>query len=258
MTEQTRALVPQPQRELTLSTWEMLAAVGEAVYKARTFGVSSPQEASIKMLPAYEHAIPLSSALSTVYIIENKPTLAPKLLWAKVIANPDFGGYEERRLVDKQGNFHGWEITLKRKSGLRATRRFTLDDARRIIASERTGKKLAEKSNWQNYPEQSCYWRTLGFVIDVVFSDVAQGIYTADALGAEVSPEGDIITGDWAVEEPTSSPPPSPTEPEVTLDALLERFGAEAILEANEGKIPATEEECVAVLSKLEAGNAAG
>jgi hypothetical protein len=200
-----------PYSILTPTVWDMINSVAKRTEDSRDYGQREAQIA-IKMAVAHEHGIPITSALSSVYVIDNKPTLAPKLVWAKIVVHSDFAGFEEKRLTDGNGGFYGWEITLKRKNGMQATRRFTMDDARRIIVN-RDGKTLAEKDNYKNYAEQVCYWRAMGFVEDVVFPDVGQGLYPSDALGADITPDGDVInTATWT--EVTESPPQTPPKNE--------------------------------------------
>lgn len=261
---ETKALVPY--RPLTPDVWQMIMAIGEATKESRQFGVFRPEEAAIKMLVAYEHNIPLTSALSTVYIIDNKPVFAPVLMWAKILNCPDFGSYQEQRLEDKGGAFLGWEMTLSRKSGLSATRRFTLDDARRVQVN--ASKRLIDKDNWKNYPEDVCYWRVMERCAKVVFADVVAGIYGADELGADISPDGDVIDSPgWTTVDPTtpqqkSNDSPTKTNGDstqtdsfTTVDQLLALWAPDMIMNANGGKIPATSEECLAVAEKLEASN---
>ena len=242
---QIRALVPL--RTPTPVVWDLILSIGQTAHQARTLGVNTANEAAIKMLVAYEHGIPLTSALSTVYVIDNKPCLAPVLMWAKILAHPDFDSYQEKRLEQNGGAFAGWEITLKRKSGLQATRRFTLAQAEQIITR---GKRLIDKDNWQNYPEDVCYWRTIERAIKVVFGDVAQGLYGADELGADITPDGNIIEAEtWTISTATANTKFS------TLEALMEQWTPDQIMEANEGRIPGTMEECQQVAEKLEAAN---
>ena len=195
------------------------------------------------MLTAFEHNIPLTSALSNVYVIEGKPVLAPVLLWGKALAHPDFGGYEEERL-ERNGAFHGWKITLWRKSGVKATRQFTLDDAQRV--------GLINKTNWKNYPEDVCYWRVIGRVVKAVFADVTQGIYGADELGASITPEGDVIDADpWNVV--SMSTPSEPAAPRIDMGYLVDNWGVDLILEVNGGNIPNTQKEIAGVCAMLRA-----
>jgi len=219
----------------------------------------------MKMLVAWEHGVPVTSALSTVYIIDKKPSIAPKLTWAKIVGHPELAEYKEERLTSA-GKFYGWKITLRRTNGVQAMRRFTLDDAKRA--------ELLSKANWRHYPEQVCYWRALGYVQDVVFADVSQGLYRPEELGAEVDESGEPVATLYTAREESAagvpkaivtasdgiSVPSQPivteeaiTRPLLTLEQLLEQWPAEQIVAINEGRIPATSEECQAVKEKLEA-----
>ena len=206
MSEKAIAVIHSP---LTPTVWDMINSIAKKAEASRDYGQREAQIA-IKMAVAYEHRIPLTSALSSVYVIEDKPSLSPQLIWAKILIHPDFDGYEEERL-EKDGKFYGWEITLKRKNGVQATRRFTMDDANRIIATK-DGKTLAQKSNWQNYPEDVCYSRTMARAQKAVFADVTQGLYAADELGADITPDGEVVdAATWTVvaESPPQTPPKS-------------------------------------------------
>jgi hypothetical protein len=264
---QTKALtVAQP---LTPQTWQMIMAIAEATKESHQFNTHHAEEVAIKMLVAYEHGVPLTSALSSVYVINNKPTLAPILMWAKVLVHPEFAGYEETRLEEK-GAFFGWELTLKRQKPngvtVEATRRFTMDDAQRV--------GLANKDNWQNYPEDVCFWRVKARTIKVVFADVSQGLYGSNELGADITPDGDVIIDTtWDVKPAELAPIPQEESGDknrdksgdksqdktldnsfVTVGALLSLWTPDMIMNANEGKIPASEQECLDVAEKLSEG----
>jgi hypothetical protein len=279
----SKALATRPSLP---EVWQTIQSISPIVEASRLFGLRQ-EEVSMKMLVAWEHGVPLTSAMSTVYIIDSKPSLAPKLVWGKVLAHPDFGSYAETRL-EEDGQFRGWEITLSRKNGTQATRRFTLDDARRIVVKVKNGKTqyLVDKSNWQNYPENMCYWRAIGYAIDAVFADVAQGLYRPEELGAEVNADGEVIEGQFSVAPvaaaPTPAPlptfapapalapvktqpvapvtaptPPAPTPPpapaELTIAGLLALgYTPQQIMEANDNRLPGTTAECEAVKAKLE------
>jgi hypothetical protein len=96
----------------------------------------------------------------------------------------------------------------------------------------------------------------------VVFPDVMGGMKRADELGANISPEGDVLEGQWQAAPTPASMPSQPSAIEahnqaLTLDDLVLRFSAEAVLVANEGKIPGTIEELEAVEKKLVQAGAA-
>ena len=67
----------------------------------------------------------------------------------------------------------------------------------------------------------------------------------ADELGAAITAEGDVIEGNWQLY--TEQPPVK-----ITLDTLVAQYGVDAILAANDGKIPANDNEVLVIAQKLE------
>lgn len=255
----TTAIVKQ---ELNMNTWSMIQEIALSAKNSAKLNLFRSEEAAIKMLVAWENGLPLTSAFGNVYIINNIPALSPKAIWAKVIVHPEFAGYKEEILTDAKGGFLGYKITLKRKNGVEATRQFTLEDAKRA--------KLDTKDNWQSYPQNMCFWRACSFVEDVVFPDVTMGVVTADALGADLTPDGNVIDAVWT-QTPASAPQNGATgqsaqapqttmstvatvDPSTLLNELVQKYGAEKVLIANEGRIPATMEDLQATRVKLEKG----
>ncbi len=201
-------------RQLTPDAWGMVQSVGELAYKSRAFGLKQ-HEGAVKMAVAYEFGLPVTTALSSVYVIDNKPVMAPKLLWAKAQAHPAFESYEEKRL-EKSGKFEGWRITIKRKGMPPISRDFTMTQAAKV--------GLTNKDNWKNYPEDVCYWRAIDRTLHVAFADVCMGLYAADELGMEINPEGDVIDAQW------QSVPPIEDKPR--LQDMIDEYGADAVLSA--------------------------
>ena len=241
--EPGRALVVA--RQATPEIWQMLTTIASSAYKSRNLGVTSEAEAAMKMLTGHEVGLPPMASLRAIYIVKNKAAIVPKAAWALIIGHPDFAGVVEERLTDDKDRFVGYAITLKRKNGMQARRQFTLSDATRA--------GLADKDNWKAYPEHCCYWRAMSFVQDTVFPDVGMGLYRADELGANITPEGYVVEGEWAT---VPIPPPTPTAPVVTLDQLVEKHGADAVMAAAGGRIPATTEEVLAAAAALEGQDA--
>jgi hypothetical protein len=62
---------------------------------------------------------------------------------------------------------------------------FTMEDARRA--------NLTGKGTWKQYPQMMCYWRAVGILCRVLFSDLTAGVHSAEELGAEINEEGDVI-----------------------------------------------------------------
>jgi hypothetical protein len=231
------------KQDLQPTTWAMIQTIATSAKASGKLGLFKQEEAEIKMLTAWENGLPLTSAFQTVHVINNVPALSPKAIWGKIVISPEFAGYEEEQLLDSKGAFLGYKITLKRKNGIVATRQFTLEDAKRA--------NLNTKDNWVMYGQAMCYWRAQGFVQDVVFPDITLGMVRADALGAMVTTEGDVVEGSWSVIEQKKPTQPSDPNPAVVLNDLIAQYGAEKILAVNDGKIPSTLQEMVTVAANL-------
>ncbi|MDF2732662.1 MAG: hypothetical protein K0S92_1295, partial [Desertimonas sp.] len=80
----------------------------------------------------------------------------------------------------------GATVTGKRcDDGSDMTITFTIEDARRA--------GLANKQTWKNYPQMMCWWRAVGILCRVHFSDVTLGLMSVEELGADIDQEGNVI-----------------------------------------------------------------
>lgn len=80
---------------------------------------------------------------------------------------------------------------------------FTIEDAQRA--------GLAGKGTWKNYPQMMCYWRAVGLLCRMLFSDVTLGVMSAEELV-----DGEVIEADHV--------PAGPREPEPLSEENLARF----------------------------------
>jgi hypothetical protein len=179
----------------------------------------------------------LTAAFEFIVVIENKPTLNPRGALALILASPECAGVEIKDSPD------ACEVTMKRKNGFTYTTRWTLDDAKKAGL-------VKAGSGWEKYPGNMLRWRTIGYCADVVFPDVLGGLKRADEFGANLDAAGNVVDGQWsAVPTPTMTalqPETAPvvvTPATITLQQLVDQFGAEAIMAANDGRIPATQNE---------------
>lgn len=225
----TNALTIKP---LTPSTWAMIESIAPAMHSSRLFGVNSPQQAMAIMLKGYELGLSLTAAFEFIQVVQGKPTLSPRGALALILQHPELDGI---KIEDKKDSCSVW---MKRKNGFEYTLEFTIADA------EKAG-VIKPDSGWSKYPANMLRWRAVGFCADVVFPDVIGGMKRADEMGADITPEGDVIEGNWQVytEQPKEAN---------LLEILMAQYPVEKILEANDGKIPATDEEVKAVALKLE------
>lgn len=241
---QTRALVPAPQ--LTPQVWEMISAIGPAMHKARLFGVSNPEQAMAIMLKGYELGLSLTAAFEFVQVIQGHVGLSPRGCLALIQQSPLCTGLQIEDHTDGKGNPTSCTVTMSRGEFTYSVT-VTMDDAQRAGL-------IKPGSGWEKWPANMLRWRAVGFCADVVFPDIIGGMKRTDELGADVTPDGDTVTIDteWTVTTP--EPAKAQEAGFDTIEALLEMWGPEEIMSANEGKIPATAEECKVVAERLSNG----
>jgi len=235
--EKTNAIVPIEHRELTPKIWQMISQMAPVMWKSRLFGVVSQEAAAAIMLKGYELGLSITASFEFIHVIQGKPGLSPRGALALLHSHPDIDKVEIKRLVDEAGNYIGHSCTIRRKNGFEYTAQVTLEDAKKAGL-------IKPDSGWTKYPEQMCMWRAVGFASDVAAPDITAGMTTImkmpEELGIAINDSGEVI-----------EVKPVEQKPQITLDQLLERFDPVAIMEANNGKIPATQEEVESVLSIL-------
>ena len=190
------------------------------------------------MLKGHELGLQLAASFEFVVVIQDKPSLIPRGALALILNSSEYAGMT----IDDQRNDKGQPVacvvTMKRKNGFSYTVTYTMEDA-----------KLADLvkpgSGWAKYPANMLRWRSIGYCADVVFPDVIGGLKRADELGADITPDGDVIQGTWSKVEL------KPQEPQITLNELIAKYGAQAILLINSNTIPSTPEQIKEVAEKL-------
>ena len=226
------------------------------------FGVSE-QQAAIIMLKGHELGIGLTAAFEFIDVIDGKPSIKPKGAIALIQQSGELAEMRISEGQDAAGHPNVCTVWMKRKNGFEFEASFTIEDAKRAQLIKANGA-------WEKYPANMLRWRAIGYVADIVFPDVIGGMYRPEELGAIVDVDGAVIDEMPAQEriidampaQPAQSPPPvietptaqAPTIKAPTFQELIEKYGPEAILSANDGRIPATNDELIAVERKLEAG----
>ena len=250
-----RALVP-----VSAETWQVIQSVAPVAQASRMFSVTQEQ-AAVVMLKGHELGLGLASAFEYIHVIDNKPSISPKGALALIHRSGVLASLKIEDKVDDQGNPSSCRVTMKRKNGFEYSVTFTMDDARRADV-------VKGKSGWEKYPANMLRWRAVGYCADIVFPDVVGGLYRPDELGSDTDADGEPIQ--WKVIEtvkaaPTATAPspvqataptemPTPQVTELTIQDILNAgFSAEQIMVANEGRIPATSEDCQRVMEKLNA-----
>lgn len=261
----------------TQESWNTILAMAPTIAGARMFGLTQEQVA-VLMVVADELNIGRGIALNGLLFAIDTPT-GKKVALSAACANAliQKSGKVQVQItdhVDAQGNPTGCTVHMKRTdNGNEYTATFTIQDAQRINdADVAAGRKtpLLSKSNWQSYPADMYFSRAYMRCARRVAADIIANMYTPEELGWDTDNEGAPIPSPVVVTTPlpaiaAPTPPPPPIPPaapqaqqpaaEMTVaDILNAGFSAEQIVVANEGRIPASSEDCVKVLAKLQAG----
>ncbi len=243
--ENNTSLALASNREITPQVWQMISQMAPVMHRSRLFGVSSEEQAAAIMLKGYELGLSITASFELIHVVQGKPGLSPRGALALLHNSPEIEAIKITRLAPG-GTFLGYECTMKRRNGFEYTARWTMDDAKRAGL-------IKPDSGWTTYPENMCMWRAVGFCSDMVAPDITAGMTgmmkAPEMYGVAIDDQGEVI-------EATAQPDPIPTQaaPAITLDDLCNMFGAEAVLVANEGKIPATDADVQAVANKLAGG----
>lgn len=258
----TTAIVPY--RELNRDIWTMIQSVAPSMKESRLFGVATDAQAIAIMAKGFELGLSLTASFEFIMVIEGKPALIPRGALALILNSPML---EKLDIKDEKD---GCTVTMKRKDGIEYTSRFTIEDAKKAGL-------VKDGSGWAKYPGNMARWRAIGFCADVVFPDVLGGLKRADELGADLTADGMVIEGSWtnggsqpapalpSADLPLAAnhskkstpdvlyvaPATAPADPMKMLNDLIAKHGAEAVVVANQGKIPSTLEEIGAVALKL-------
>lgn len=235
------ALVPtRGVREVSPNIWQMIWDMAPVMYASRLFGVSSKEQAAAIMLKGYELGLSITASFEFVQVVQGRPSLSPRGALALLHNAPEIAEISIRRLADGDA-FVGYQCTIERRNGFSHTSQFTMLDA--INAGV-----VKANSGWANYPENMCLWRAIGFCADVVAPDITAGMTTLmkapEQYGVALSDAGEIIDV-----TPVTRPV---TATVYDLDALVTQYGAEAVLVASNGSIPATDAEVAAVAAVLQ------
>lgn len=250
----TTALATRQQLNPTI--WETITAVAPVMKDSRLFGVTTTEQAMAIMAKGFELGLTLTAAFEFIQVIQSKPALSPRGALALVMQSGMLESLKIEDLKDSAGQPSACRVWMKRNNGFEYTAEFTMDDARRADLIKPGGA-------WQTYPANMLRWRTIGYVIDVVFPDVTGGMKRADEFGATVDTAGNVIDSTWTpVTSAPSAPIGAPGQGPVvmntpaagpTLQDLVNQYGPEAVMEANGGKIPATDDEVAYVAGVLAA-----
>lgn len=249
----TTALAVRVPQQLNGDIWQTITAVAPVMKDSRLFGMATEAQAMAVMAKGYELGLTLTASFEFIQVIEGKPALTPRGALALVMQSGLLENLKIEDLKDGAGVPSACRVTMKRRGGFEYVAEFTMEDAKRAGLVKPNGA-------WEKYPANMLRWRATGYCIDVVFSDVCGGMKRADEFGANIDFSGNVVDATWT--PVVSSPAPIVVEaapaavvintaPAVSLQDLVSQFGPEAVMAANGGRIPASDEEVAAVAVAL-------
>lgn len=164
---------------------------------------NKPNDVFLVLLTARDLGVALTTAMREFHVIEGKVTVSPKVKLAMV---RERGRREGWRVWPDPNNDHEqatWHGTREDTPGVTWSSTFTIHDARRVSVPKWEGSgqgrrkvgdaTLADKDNWENYPQRMLSWRAVGYLMDDAYGEVGTGLYSPDELGAMTDDEGNIL-----------------------------------------------------------------
>lgn len=242
--------------QITEADWRMIQLMAPTAKESRLFGLQNDAQGAVIMAKGQEIGLSRFAALEFIAVIDGKPGLSPRGALALVTAS---GLLESMTIDDLRDNGEpvACRVAMKRMGGQAYSLEFTMKDAQRAGL-------VKQGSGWEKYPANMLRWRCMGYVIDVLFSDICGGLKRADEYGAELDTAGNVVVdGSWTPAPapqiatpaaPATAPSPAVVTPKPrfpTLAELLALYPADAIIGANGGRIPGSEDELANVLAAL-------
>ena len=221
----TNELMIQEKQQLTPANWSMINSIVMAT------ATNKLEQAKIaqKMLFAFENGLPLNLAFNGgLYNVSGRVEVEGNVIRAQIRKHPHYD-YQIIELTEKGCTL---AITYDGNEIGRAT--FGEEDAKRAGL-------LKGKDNWEKYPADMYLNRSTSRAYKRFCPDI---FFTPVYVRGEI--EGTDFVDDFVEGEVTI------TSPQTTLNDLVTRFAPDAILNANNGRMPSTQAEIDAVKVKLE------
>lgn len=175
-------LVNMKTGEVGSDDWATMRQKAEALVKSGflPMAINTPEKALAIMQKGKELGIPPMEAMSSINVIQGKPSVSPQLMLALARRTKEL----ENFIIDK--NDRQATVKVKRRGQDEVTTTFTIEMA--------TQMGLASKDNWKKQPGIMLQWRAIAENLRITFPDAISGLYTYDEMGAEMSSEGELIS----------------------------------------------------------------
>jgi len=145
--------------------------------------LNTPEKVIAVLLKGREIGVPVMEALSSITIINGKPTLTGQLMLALVRRSKELEKFKIERFVDRV------RATVKRKGEDEVITEFG--------DTEATLMGLINKDNYKKQKITMYQWRALSANFRLSFPDVISGMY----LTEEIDPDKEIVDTEYVVEQ---------------------------------------------------------
>lgn len=176
------------------SNWGVLKEQANILLKSGFLpsSIRTAENALAIMMLGQELGIGAWASLSSINVIQNRPTVSPQLMLALI----NRSGQLDDITIDSTDQ--GCTVVMTRKGRTPHTETFNLANVQAM--------QLSGKDNYRKQPATMMKWRAVAACARVVFADVILGLYTPEEMGADVVVDDQ---GNMKVIE-TPQPPPAP------------------------------------------------
>ena len=157
-----------------LDQWEQKKELASVLLKSGFLpqAFKTPEQVIAVMLKGQELNIQPMEALSSINVIQGKPTVSPQLMLALVRRTKELEDMKIERVNDS------CTVTVKRKGQSPVVTVFG--------SKEATALGLMQKDNYKKQSGVMFQWRAVAANLRITFPDVICGMYTPEEMGAEV------------------------------------------------------------------------
>jgi hypothetical protein len=155
---------------IDMERWQVLRQQADVLVKSGFLpvAVNTPEKAIAIIMKGKELGIGAMEALSSINIIQGKPSVSPQLMLGLARRT------KELEDLKMDANDKGATVTIKRKGQSEYTTKFGIAEA--------TALGLVNKDNYKKQPAVMYQWRALAQNLRVTFPDAISGLYTVDEM----------------------------------------------------------------------------
>lgn len=209
MTEQ-KQLPARVGQGVALNSVSDIKEMAQMLFASGCFNGQDVAKACLKIVAGMEYGFTPYIAMTGIHIIEGKPTLSSNLVAAAIKRSGRYD-YRVKKMTDE-----GCSIEMFEKGVSLGISSFTMKDA------EKAG--LEGKQNWNKYPRQMCFARTITEAARTFAPDIFGGpVYTPEdfdvATNGNEIVEGQVVESEAPKASASDAPVVAQPQPDAKQDA---------------------------------------